>query len=60
MNNNKNIDELKYELERSNLKVNKLLNTITHQANLISEIEVENELLKATIEQISKTNEAQE
>ncbi|MFQ3843261.1 hypothetical protein AABD41_01280 [Staphylococcus pseudoxylosus] len=59
MNNNENIDELKYTLERRELKINKLLNNITHQADVISELEVENELLKATIDQINKTNETQ-
>lgn len=59
MNNNENIDELKYTLERRELKINKLLNNITHQADVISELEVENEFLKATIDQINKTNETQ-
>lgn len=59
MSNSNNIEELKYTIEHRELKINKLLNNITHQADVISELEVENELLKATIDQINKTNETQ-
>lgn len=59
MSNSNNIEELKYTIEHRELKINKLLNNITHQSDVISELEVENELLKATIDQINKTNETQ-
>lgn len=59
MTNENELNELKYVNERLNLKNQKLLNNITHQADIIAELEVENELLKLAIENKNKTIEAQ-
>ncbi|MDK1672922.1 hypothetical protein QOK74_08550 [Staphylococcus saprophyticus] len=53
------LNELKYLNERLNLKNQKLLNNIANQADIIAELEVENELLKLAMENKNQTIEAQ-
>lgn len=59
MKNDNELNELKYLNERLNLKNQKLLNNIANQADIIAELEVENELLKLAMENKNQTIEAQ-
>lgn len=59
MKNENELNELKYINERLNLKNQKLLNNIANQADIIAELEVENELLKLAMENKNQTIEAQ-